>query len=296
MFINFFKIAVRSLLKQKIYSLINIVGFSIGLAACFLVFSYAEYELSYDSFHKDNNRVFRVVMEGHSRKGVSKFAVTSFPLATALIDNFPQVENSARIRYSNDLIVRKDDIKYFENKFLFTDTEIFNILTFPFIKGDPDKSLDDVNSVVITEKMARKYFRDDDPLGEILNIDNLDRIVTGIVQNAPHNSHIQYDFFLPVHPFRGRHLNQWGRLNYHTYLKLKDDIDLNQFKNSIKHIANKYIGNDLDKYGETRDYYLQPIKDIYLHSNLDYEEIPPGKYSNILIFSFTAILFEGSST
>ncbi len=290
MFGIYLKIALRNLAKHKLFSFINIMGFALGIAACILVFSFVKYELGYDDFQKDGDRVYRVTLEAKSSKGLRKFVVTSFPLASALKDNYSQIENSVRIKYFDNLLVQKGDKKFFEGKFLYTESQIFEILTIPFIKGKPQQSLENVNSVVITEQMAQKYFGDKEPLGQILNIDNYDRTVTGVVKNSPHNSHIHYDCFLPIYPFQERNSGHWGVLTYHTYITVKNDVDMDQLQRSIAHIADKYIGKDLEKYNETRTYYLQPIKDIYLHSDFPFDEFTSGNFTNIIIFSCIALL------
>ena len=170
MFKNYMKIAFRMLKKQKIYSLINISGLAAGISCCVFILLYVAEELSYDKFHKDVDRIYRVTMEIESETASQPYTMIAWPVAPALKDNFPQVEYAVRLYTWGDWLIGYKNKKFYEEKFMWADPEIFSVLTFPFIEGDPHTALNQPNSIVISERTAVKYFSGEEPLGKLLNV------------------------------------------------------------------------------------------------------------------------------
>ncbi|MGD9346904.1 MAG: ABC transporter permease, partial [Candidatus Aminicenantes bacterium] len=212
---NYLKIGLRKIKRQKIYSFINIFGLAVGLACCAIIILYVTNELTYDNFHPDVDRIYRIGSHRISQVGEHTFVTTPGPLAPELKASYPQVEEAIRIvppyeNADNVLVVRKQK-RFFEERVFFVDNAIFQVFHIPFLQGNPQTALADLNTVVITETMARKYFgdeyKDSSILGEILEIEidydtgtveSQDYRVTGIIKNAPANTHFKYDILLSM--------------------------------------------------------------------------------------------------
>src|SRR4030042_2032199 len=191
MFKNYFKIAYRNILKNKIYSAINILGFAVGLAAFILISLYVQYEFSYDKYNENADRIYRVVRDkpGMSSE-VTKTAVTPAPLAPLLVDEFPEVISATRIIQTNNQFITYGKEIFLEEKIHWSDPETFNLFTIPLIKGNKKTVLNDPYSVLLSESTAKKYFGEDDPIGKsIIYQGQYDFRVTGIFYDIPANSH-----------------------------------------------------------------------------------------------------------
>ena len=198
MFKNYFKIATRNLLKYKGYSIINITGLSIGIASFLLIFLYVSNELSFDDYHIDNNRIFRVVSKLETSNETRFSALTAAPLGPALDENYSQVEYYARVLTLSSGLVRYGNTAFYEEKRWLADNNLFNILTIPFLRGEKDNALIRPNTVVISERIAKKYFGNENPVNKVLIINNEDYEVTGVVRNCPQNSHLKYEIILSM--------------------------------------------------------------------------------------------------
>ena len=197
---NYFKIALRNLLKRRLFSIVNIFGLSIGLAACFLILHYVNFEWSYDNFHDDGNRIFRVLIKRSIASGDALFATTHPGVSPALKDQFSEIEESARIVpqsvFLNDVSVwtyvdeRGQEKVFNEENVYCVDQAFLNLFSFPFLSGDLSTALLDPSSVVISETISRKYFGDQDPLGKTLLLNKDRRLtVTGVFKDIAGNSH-----------------------------------------------------------------------------------------------------------
>ncbi|HEX9973980.1 MAG TPA: ABC transporter permease, partial [bacterium] len=296
---NYLKIALRNLLKYKTYSFINIIGLAIGIAACLMITLYVLDDLSYDNYHQDVNRIFRIVVDVQSETGELQYATTPSSLALALKQDFPQVERAIRFMTNPELMIQSGaEKKFYENRVFHTDPEIFQVFNLPFIYGDPNSCLNRPRTVVITEEISKKYFGDINPIGKSLDFGYAQFEVTGVVKNVPSNSHLKFDFLISLRPFDPKSWQKEGWRNIdgqqgltYTYIKLTKSCDVTAFKNQIKNISERYAGGmQLKESGETQRYSLQPIKDIHLHSNRRNEVEAPGNAMNIAIFSVIAWL------
>jgi len=278
MFKNYVKIAYRNIMRHKGYSFINITGLAIGIASILLITLFVNTEYSYDQYHKDSDRIYRVALDWQTESSTHSYAANVPPLGPAIKENFAQVEEAARALYLGfTQVVKGNDKTFYENAFLYTDPEIFKVLTIPFIKGDPKTALNNPASVVINEDIAAKYFEGAEAYGKTLNMDGLDYKITGIVKNAPDNTHFQYTMFLPAKPLeRMNWMFDWTWPGAYTYLKIAFNTDMNSFKNQLSQFNNEFIkklpGGNMGKYVNT----LQPVADIHLYSNREYEFTAPG--------------------
>jgi len=296
MFKNYLKISIRNLLKHKFFSVINIAGLSIGLAACMLIFMYISGEQSFDDYQKNKKRIFRVTMEWQTGSGNIAYALNPPPVAPALKQNYPQVESAARIlKIGKKMVMRYEDKTFYEDPFLYVDPEIFEILTIPFIRGNPKTALDRPGKIVISERIAEKYFGNANPLGRRLDIDiqidRLDYEVTGVVKNAPTNTHMKYDMFIPISVVEDMGwMNDWTWPGAYTYIKLAPNVDVQAFEEQIRHLSDDYIENESGANIGKYIYSVQPVTDIHLHSQLTFEAEAPGSLLSLYLFSAIGLL------
>ncbi|MFC1725151.1 ABC transporter permease [candidate division KSB1 bacterium] len=290
---NYMKIAFRLLKKQKVYSLINISGLAAGIACCIFILLYVSEELSYDKFQNDAERIYRVTMDIESKTATQPYTLVAWPVAPALKENFPQVEQAVRLYTWGDWLIKYKEKSFYEDRFMWADPEVFSVLTFPFIEGNPQTALRQPNSIVISENMTEKYFNEEEPLGKLIQVNNRDYTVTGVINDPPTNTHLKYDFIASLKTIENpQRMSNWRGTECYTYIKLTPDTDAGAFEQQISKIADKYIGDVLKESGYVYTYYIQPVKDIHLYSNLQGELVPidpPGSPLNNYIFSAIAV-------
>ena len=291
---NYLKIALRNILKHKGYSFINIVGLAVGMASCILILLYVHDELSYDRYHAQADRIYRVTREWFNSDGSSSLHLghVAPPIGPLLQADFPDIEQMVRIRAGGDPLLRYQDKVFQEDRFYFADPGIFQLFTLPLRAGDPQTALADPNSVVLTPAMAHKYFGDEEPLGRVLNIDNqADLKVTGVMQEIPSTSHFHFDFLgsmkLPELVFGEEEFKNWGSNNYATYLLFAKDYPVDQFQKAIPAFIGRHHP-DGEKAIPQTTLHVQRLTDIHLHSQLDSEIEANGDILYVTIFSAIA--------
>ena len=294
MFSGPWKMTIRFTKRHKGYSLINIAGLAIGLACCILILLYVRYELSYDTYHEHADRIFRVVEKLHWHGKDSHMAITQAPLAPALKTDFPEVIHAVRLMdlrgWGDQVLVANREKCFYEDRWLFADAPVFDVFTFPLIKGISSTALRNPFSVVITENAAKKYFGDADPMGQSLFINDMHNFtVTGVLEDVPFNSHFRFDFlasFSTVEKWRGEWLNNWFNHNYYTYILLAKSCHPSDLESRLPDFIRKYTGEQ----EEIRlTYSLQSLTDIHLHSNLESEIESNSDIVIIYIFSSIAV-------
>src|SRR5437763_9283006 len=241
MFKNYFKVAMRNLWKNKGYSAINILGLAISLATCLLILIFVIDELSYDKFNKKANRIYRV--DGDINFGGTHWVLAVAPdaLGPTLKKDFPQVEQYVRFRDYGGFSVKKDNEYVAESKVIYVDSTLFQVFTLPLVTGDARTALTDPSSVVITERMAKKYFNTKDAVGKTLVVnDTTSYKVSAVIKNIPPQSHFNFDFFLPLHSEESRQGN-WLSNNFNTYLVLKQGADPKKLESQFGEVINRYL-------------------------------------------------------
>ena len=298
---NYFKIAIRNLLKFKAYSFINIMGLAIGITGCTLILLYIRDELNYDKYNKKADQIYRVHTKGVLGNNILDIAVSPAPMAGALLRDFPEVVQATRFQPSQNMLIRYGDKVFIENRFLWADSTIFDVFTIPLIKGDPKKALTEPHTVVLTESTAKKYFGDEDPIGKILSFeDGTPYTVTGVAEDCPVNSHFHYDILASMCTLEYSRSEFWIRNNFYTYIVLKKGFPAEQFQAKMPEVVKKYAGpqflsalglsyDDLRKRGNSYEFFIQPLTGIHLNSHLQYEIEPTGDITYIYIFSVIAI-------
>ncbi len=287
---NYFKIAWRNFHRHKGYSFINTAGFAIGMACCLLIFIYVRHELSYDKYHKDVERIYRIAQDIRTQTANRVFAPISPMVAPTLKADYPQVENAARAMTTSSRLVRREETFFYENYFMYADQELFDIFTIPFIQGNSKEALTRPQTVVISERMALKYFGRANPMGKTLEINKREYEITGVVADPHENSHIKYDLIASLGTLSNwSEMSNWYSTMFYTYLKLKPNVNVEEFSQHVSSLADKYVGEKLGSRGSAYRYFLQPISGIHLHSHLRYEIEPPGNALYIYIFSFVGL-------
>lgn len=290
MFKNYFKVALRSIRKNKLYSFVNIIGLTTGITGCILIGLYIWNELSYDSFHKNGDRIVRITMEYGGGGTVNKAAVTGTKTGPQLKRDFPQIETFTRtIKYARTVA---NGTKVFNEKnVLYADADFFNMFSFKLLRGNAATALGSPNKIVLTEATAKKYFGDDDPVGKTVRINDLqDFEVTGIAAGAPLNSQIQFDMVVSFTSLGVAKEEEWFSANYITYLLLHDATQVNPLQQQVKQYMQKVSKNELHFEGsDYLTYNLEPFKQVHLHSSLDGLE-PNGNITYIYVLAVIAVM------
>jgi putative ABC transport system permease protein len=304
---NIFKIAIRNLLKDRFYSFLNIIGLSIGIAASFLILLYIVDELSYDEFHKDSDRIYRVsVMGKFGENEVARMAVSCAPLADGLLKHIPEVETVTRIA-SGVIIFNHNEEIFKEVNMFYADSTFFDIFNFQLVEGDKKTALKDPYSLVLTEETALRYFGQEAlsngaVLGQLVKSGEDTYKVTGIIENIPYNSHFSFDLLVSMSTYEDALSQIWLNMRYYTYVKLNDGTVPDHLEGSLRHLVLQYVVPQIVQYMNypganfTEDnidnnfkFFLQSLTDIHLKSNLSAEISANGNIQYIYIFSIISI-------
>ena len=287
MFKNYLKIALRSIKRYKGYSFINIAGLAFGLACAILIALWVMDQLSYDRFFKNSKDIYRICIKQINQDNVSRFPGTPKMLVPYLEENYPEVKHAARFSYFETTLIKYKDRTFYENNIAAADNSIFDVFSFGFKKGDRNSVLTEPDAIVISERIAEKYFGDEDPVGKILQINNsFDFTVKGVVKNVPHNSHIQFDILVSweyLKNFSWFHWDDWTNNVFRTYILLRDGVKQENFTVKIKDTIKTH------RPSSTTELFLQPLHRIYLYS-VFYGQTGPGDIMYIYIFSVIAVI------
>ena len=220
---NYFRIAFRNLWKHKGYSFINIAGLAVGIACALFILLWVQDELSFDSFHANAETLFRVEQDQEGGQGKFHVYVTPYPMGPALKAEIPEIKNTTRVAFPGAMLVRHGENAFFERRVRAVDPQIFQMFTFPLVKGDPATALSRPGSLVLSEDMARKYFGDADPMGKTVTINNAHAFtIAGVLKNIPLNSSLTFDMLVPFDFVKtlGQYIDSMGNNNILTFVQL----------------------------------------------------------------------------
>ncbi|GAB3895756.1 ABC transporter permease [Spirosoma agri] len=284
---NYLKITVRTLWKNKLFSGLNIVGLGIGMAAVWLMVLYVSDELSYDRFHTNANRIVRVTHFAEWPGGNLKLASTSAPYASALQNDYPEIEKTVRIVPEGGGTLTVKNKKIDVGDIYFTDKTIFDVFTFPFLYGDPVTALAKPQSIVLTKSIAETLFGEArKAIGQVVEFDNhFPNTVTGVMDDVPANSHLQ---FRALRSLPSNYTNGWQSFELYTYLLLTKESDYKALEAKLPGFYQKYVKKEMGEINYRME--LQPLTSIHLHSHLDYELGPNGNMATVSIFGLVAAL------
>ena len=275
---NYVRTATRFLRRHKGFAVINIVGLTIGMLCFLLIMTWVRNELSYDQFHEKKDRLFMVLTQDRG----GSWSTTTYALPPALKDGYPEVEDFARVWPWHDSLVRYGDIRFNEHAITLTDPGFFRMFSFPFVRGNPETALTEKNSIVLTEKTARRYFGHEDPMGKILYLAEPGQgfTVTGVVRDVPSNSSLRFDMVSRVEWLGEERIARWREWVGNAYIQLRAGVPAGPFNEKIKRIFQERLGPDWPPRP-----LLQPFSKSYL-----YAEGRPGIIVQVVVFSAIAVL------
>jgi putative ABC transport system permease protein len=306
---NYLLVTLRNLRNNKLFSFINIAGLAIGLSSCFMIWQYVRMESSYDKFHENADQLYRVPISYFRNDEVNTSATNVPAIGNAMKTDLPGVKDYCRLiqtsLFTSDLgsyvanaleFSRQDAqgkfVSFNEQNVWFTDASILTMFTFPLISGT-DQALSEPNSIVLTESMAKKYFGNEPALGQELRLNREMALkVTGVIQDVPVNSHLQFDLLISFSTMRSRlgdfHDN-WGWAGFYNYVLLDKNADAKAVEGKLQDLKLKYIGPEENSNFKTR-FTLQPIKEIHLNSGFESEQSPVGNQRTVYFLSILAVL------
>jgi len=282
---NFIKIAWRNIKKHKGYSSINITGLAIGMACCILISIWVLDELSYDRFHEQSNSLYRVE-ENQDYSGRNYHVnVTPYPLAPALKEEIPDIQDATRYVYAGGRLLRYEEKAFFESNIRAVDPSFLHMFAFPLLQGDKETALNSPHSLLLTEEMAEKYFGQNVPIGQIVSINNLHEFtVTGVLKDIPHNSILQFDFLIPYAYIdsTGETSDSFGSNSIQTFVKLQENTTEEQVNEKI----HGFIKTKVPQTGTTL--VLMSFTRIHLHAHFGWVK-EAGAIRYVYIFSIIAL-------
>lgn len=287
---NYIKIAFRNLWRHKGFSIINIIGLAIGMTAAFLIFMYVKFELSYDNFNEKSDRIYRVVSDIKTPTETLNWSSSIAPIGPALQQDYPEIKANTRI-FGAGFLIQRGDSKFQANNALFAEPSLFKMFSFPVIKGDVDKAFSLPNTVILTEKAAKKYFGNENPIGQSLILDGKNPAsVVAVIKDVPSNSHFKFDMLVSIATIAKQskdRLNQWGNFGNFTYILLPKGYDANKLQSRMKAFVNRHYTAADKKQGMDYSFFLEPLKDVYMVSKRGAPE--SGNLYNVRIFSIIAV-------
>lgn len=290
---NYLLLAIKNLRKQKVFSLINILGLTVGIACCLMIFLFIKHELSFDNFHKKGKNIYRVVRKADLNGTGTKeeIAYLSGPYSIALRNDYPDaIKRAVRVMPDNDLFTY-NNIAFNEKDVYITDSDFFQLFDFPLLKGDPANVLKEPGSIVLSVSAAKRYFGNQDPIGKVIKM-NKDLLlkVIGIAKDPPSNSHLFFDMIVPISNFKYfDDPKNFPNNGLFVYVELNPTSDPKQLVSRFPQFMDKYMGKFYAESGFKMDLGLQPLKDVYF-APLQFDNVKHGNKKVIFIFMSIAIL------
>ncbi|MEN8228640.1 MAG: ABC transporter permease [Bacteroidota bacterium] len=300
---NYILIALRNAWRNKGYTFINLLGLAIGIASSIIILLFVVDELGYDRHNEHFKDIYRIYIRGKIQGNEMEAALSNAPMGATLKADYPEVKDFTRLfTFDGDPIVRFEDKVFIEENFYFADSTFFNLFTAPAIFGDPRQMLNRPNTVVLTEEIARKYFGSEDPVGKMLQVGQREGNfeVTGVVKGLPENSHFRFNMLGSMTSIYLADHTRWLGNNNYTYLLLEEGTNPTELETRFPGLIETHMGPELEEMlglsmeeffssGNKYGYFLQPLKDIHLQSDLQFEINPGGSRTSVIIFSVIAI-------
>lgn len=292
MLTSYLKLAIRNLGRHKGYTFINISGLAIGMACCLLIMLWIQDETGFDRFNTHADNMYRVLtLNADDPTDVA--AVSAGILGKAVKDDVPEVIGATRVMpWSRRLVEympsdQESDHVSNEERGTLVDTDFFEMFTYPFLRGDPESAFSELKSIIVTEGMAARFFGRDDPIGNVVTVNSGDDfIVSGVIEDIPSNSHLQFDFLIPFDnllQWSGPGVNSWTNVSFYTYLMLQEGASVQDVNTKMMQLVD---ANDPEKHS----YILQPLTQIHLYSNFAFDIGGHGDIRYVYIFSAVALL------
>ena len=288
---NLLLVALRNFKRDKWYSLLNILGLTIGITFSLFLIFYIKDELSYDRFNNNADRIYRITtFDKEPDKDMMKWTITPDPLAIEVKKEFPEVEEAVRFNGAGKTMFKNGDTKFYEDKVFFCDSTVFKVFTCHFIQGDPNTSLNEPNSMVLSQSLAKKFFGNNSAMGKSLQNDNGDVFkITGVIKDLPKNSHIIFTGLISMNSIPKKFMGNWGNFNIYTYVLLKPNTNAAEFEKKLLPLYDKFLAPLFAKSDIKIRFGVEPLTSIHLHSDFEFEPEEIGSISYIYIFAAVAL-------
>ena len=299
---NYIKIAWRNIKKNKVFSVINITGLSLGISVCFIIMLYVQDELSYDNYNAHSDRIARIQLKASINGGEINEASVMAPVAQAVKTDFPEVEDATRLQFMGSPKVVYGTKSFKNDRFAFADPNFFNVFTLPLLSGNTKTALSQPNTIVISKLTAEKYFGNEDPIGKMLGFNNNTELykVTGVFDKIPENSHFHADMLGSMASWQPSKSDSWMEGTFFTYLLLKPGTSITTLQAKFPDMVKKYMGPQIQRAmglsleqfrekGNQFGFILQPLTAIHLHPNATNELEPAGNATYVYLFGAIAI-------
>ncbi len=293
MILKYIHFTIRNFRNQKLFTFVNLAGLTIGIVAASLILIYISYELSFDRFHKNSGQIFRVYGTFNFGGKDEAWVQTPNPLGPFLQNKFPEIEKTVRITRLSKGLVSAGDKSFFEDRIVLADSTVFDVFTFPLLIGNPKTVLSQPNGVVLTESAAEKYFGESDPVGRTIRFNRtIDFTVTGIMKDIPGNTHLQFDMMISMSTantlFRKDYLEDHMSTVTNLYLLTNQSVKADSLEKYVSQSTKEYDGGA--DFGDNKQYHVQELTSIHLHSNMGGEFAPNSDIKSIYILSTIAFL------
>lgn len=298
---NYIKVAVRNLLRYKVYSVMNIVGLALGMTCTILLALFVQHELSYDNYFPEVDKMYRVAAEFKMAGQESDFATSPPILAQIVKEEIPGIEKTVRFRVRGSQIIKHNEISFNESRICYVDNSVIDVFALDLINGDRENPLVEPNSIIISNKIAEKYFGEINPIGKTITLNNnLDCKVTGVYKEIPQNTHFIFDFMISMPTLKESEQVNWLSNNFQTYLIINSGIKPEFVEKRLNELLEKYMGPELEQAmgitiaqlkekGDGAAYYLQKVENIHLHSDIGAELGVNSDIKYVYIFSIIAL-------
>lgn len=292
---SYLTLTLRNLTKFPAFSTVNILGLAIGMAACFVMLQYVSYELAFDAFHPDADRTYRITMETRRGEGEPFHTASAYlPVAKVAQDALPEIIDYNRVYFlDRHAVVSYEDIKFEQEAVAYVDANFFSFFSYELLKGKTDEVLKEVNSVALSASAAKRYFGDTDPIGKIVRLteefNDLTLLVTGVYRDPPPNSHLKPKMVVSlasIENFEAVKRNEWNWPFYMNYIRLREDASPTAVESKLQSVVATYFDED----EKQSVLHLQPLRDIYLRSGLEFEIEPNGSIKMVLLLLGVALL------
>lgn len=288
MFKNLLKTTVRYIRKHAGYSLLNVLGLTLGITSALFLIIYVSDELSYDRYHEKADRICRVSSKITETDDQFTWIVAQIPFGPQVAQDYPEVESFTRFINMPRALYKYEDKEYNEENFYYADSTVFDIFTYKVLKGEVKSAVKDPKKIVLTKTAAARYFGKSDPIGKTLTEGSNTYEVTGIIDDLPYNSHFRFDA-LTARNNLPKQLGNWGNFGVFTYLLLPENLDAKAFETKIQGMYDSYMKQIFGPINIKIEYILEPIKRIHLYSTNANEPEPTGSITYVYIFGIVAI-------
>ena len=285
---NLLKTAVRHILKHFGYSILNILGLTLGISSALFLIIYISDEVSYDRYHEKADRIYRVSSKITEPDDQFTWNVAQIPFGPQVVQDYPEVQSFVRFINMPRALYKFEDKEYNEENFYYVDSTLFDIFTYEIIRGEVKKAISEPNKIVLTEKIAARYFGDTDPVGKTLTTGTSAYEVTGVIKDVPPNSHFRFEALASRNNLP-KQIGNWGNFGVFTYLLFPENFDVEAFETKMQGMYENYMKPIFGPLNITIEYILEPITWIHLHSTNPGEPEPTGSITYVYIFAIVAL-------